>query len=275
MTASDATSPPVESPSADRAGRPISLDRLVEATARAEQGHFWFSGFHCFVRPFLARAAAGIDRPLILDCGSGTGANLAVLADFGRPLGFDLTWTGLQVAKTQGRPPVARADVTAIPFRSGSFDIVTSFDVLIHLEEADEARAVAEMFRVLRPGGAIVINVAAFNALKGRHSVLCGEVRRYTRARLRAVLERAGFRIVRMTYTNAALMPILLPLRALQRLVERGRDPGDGDFIALPGPLNAALARVLAFEAALVRRVNMPFGSSLLCLASKPADRWA
>jgi hypothetical protein len=67
------------------------MDRLLEATARAERDHFWFRGFRRFVEPLVARAAAprpGPGRagrdPDILDCGCGTGHNLVMLRRYGR-----------------------------------------------------------------------------------------------------------------------------------------------------------------------------------------------
>ncbi len=75
---------------------------------------------------------------------------------------------------------LARASVTAAPFPSESFDLVTSFDVLYSLDDADEHKAVSEMYRVVRAGGFAVINVAAMDMLRGDHSVLSHERRRYS-----------------------------------------------------------------------------------------------
>jgi SAM-dependent methyltransferase len=246
------------------------MDALLEATYRAEQRHFWFHGFRRFVRPLVARALAGVARPRILDCGCGTGANLVLLGEFGAAYGVDLNRVGLEFARREGRRRIARATVAALPIGDACVDLVTSFDVLYSLEDAVEAAAIAEMFRVLKPGGAAVINVAAMRVLHGTHSVLSQEVRRYDRPRLRVPLERAGFRIERLTYTNATLFPMMAAARLAQRLLGRA---GDGhltaDITVPPAPINAALAGLLAAEAALVRRVDMPFGSSLLCLARK------
>lgn len=247
------------------------MDRLLEETYRAEQRHFWFRGFRRFVRPLLANATAGLARPRLLDCGCGTGANLALLAEFGEPFGLDLTWRGLEFARQSGRRRLARASLTAVPFASASFDVVTSFDVLYCLPDPAEALAIAEMYRVLRPGGALVVNTAALELLRGDHSVLGGEVRRYTRDRLRWALERGGFSIVRITYTNAVLFPLVATVRALQRLRGLGSpDRTRGDFAVPPAPINALLAGALSIEARLLAKgVNMPVGSSLLCLARK------
>jgi SAM-dependent methyltransferase len=246
------------------------VDLLIEATHRAEASHFWFRGFRRFASVFLTEAAAAYPRPRILDCGCGTGINFQMLERFGRPFGFDLNRLALTFARRSGHTRIARASATDIPFGDASFDIVTSFDVLYTLPDAAEKAAVAEMHRVLRPGGTLVANVAALEILSGDHSVLAEEVRRYNRRRLRAVLETAGFRVRRLTYTNATLFPVMLAVRTLQRAV--GLAPPEKahrEISVPPAPLNALLSSLLALEARAIRRVNMPFGSSLLCLAVK------
>ena len=244
---------------------------MLEETYRAEQRHFWFRGFHRFVRPFVLDAVKGIERPRLLDCGCGTGNNLLFLRQFGDVAGVDLTWRGLELAHTRGLMRLAQSRVESLPFRSGAIDVVTSFDVLYCLEDGAERQAINEMHRVLRHGGAAVINVAALDMLKGDHSALVSEVRRYTTASLTAKLEPSGFRVERATYTNAVLFPLTAGARVLQRL--RGvRDDGGrrGDFYVPPAPVNALFSGALALEAGLVSAgINMPVGSSVLCLARK------
>lgn len=248
------------------------MDRLLAATARAERDHFWFRGFRRFIRPLLIEAAHGRSDNMLLDCGCGTGVNLEVLAEFGAAWGFDLTWSGLQTARARGMTRVARATVAAVPFPDATFDIVTSFDVLYCLDDPTERAAVAEMWRVLKPGGSAIVNVAAMPVLRGNHSILSGELRRYDRPRLRALLESGGFRVERMTYTNATLFPAMLAVRLAQRAVGFAPEERATTEIAVPvAPVNAALSMLLAAEAAVQRVTPLPFGSSLLCRATKPA----
>ena len=244
---------------------------MLQETYRVEQHHFWYRGFRRFIEPLLVRAAAGKVRPRILDCGSGTGSNLTFLEKYGVPFGVELTWRGLEFGHARGLKRLAQGTVASLPFASASIDVVVSFDVLYCLEDRAEEDAISEMFRVLRPGGAIVVNVAALDMLKGDHSVLVSEVRRYTRSRLRSKLQRVGFRIERMTYTNAALFPITASVRALQRLRGVKPDGGDrGDFYVPPAPVNSLFSGALAVESKLIAAgIDMPLGSSLLCLARK------
>jgi ubiquinone/menaquinone biosynthesis C-methylase UbiE len=248
------------------------VEHLLRATAQAEARHFWFRGFRAFVTPLIRQATSGQPDARILDCGCGTGANLALLSRFGRACGFDLSEAGLRIGREGGRTRLARASVTAVPFPDATFDLVTSFDVLYSLQTPDELTAVAEMYRLIRPGGYALVNVAALELLRGDHSVLSREVRRYSRPALQALLTRAGFTIERITYTNATLFAPMALLRAAQRM--RGlssESEAQTDISVPPAPINAVLSGLLLLESVWLRRFNAPFGSSLLCLARKPA----
>ena len=248
------------------------VEHLLRATAKAETRHFWFRGFRAFVTPLLKDAAAGRPHARLLDCGCGTGANVALLDTFGRAYGFDLTDIGPRIGRDAGRTRLARASVTAAPFPTAAFDIVTSFDVLYSLEDADERAAIAEMYRLLKPGGFAIVNVAAMHVLRGDHSVLSHEIRRYSRDDLRARLERAGFVIERLTYTNAMLFPPLAIARLIQRRRGlRSESEAGAEISVPPEPLNAIMTAVMRLEALWLRWFDAPFGSSLLCLARKPA----
>jgi SAM-dependent methyltransferase len=250
------------------------MDDLLRATANAEANHFWFRGFRAFVTPLLRSAAArsGPGLARLLDCGCGTGANLALLNQFGRAYGFDLSPVGVAIGRAAGRRLLARASVAAAPFPAAAFEVVTSFDVLYALDDEAERAAIAEMYRMLKPGGFAVINVAALESLRGDHSVLSHEVRRYSRESLRARLAAAGFQIERLTYTNFVLYPPMRIARALQRARGLRSESEAQDEIRVPAaPINGVLTLVLLLESLWIRWFNAPTGSSLLCLARKPA----
>jgi len=191
-----------------------------------------------------------------------------MLRQYGRAVGIDLTWTGLAYAHGRGEEAIAQATATCLPFADGCFEVVTSFDVIYALKDDAEAAALREMLRVLRPGGYLVLNVAAMDLLRGNHSVLANEVRRYSRATLTDKLTRAGFKVRRMSYTNATILPVVAAVRLLQRV--SGHEESHQEISIPPAPVNAALTAALRVEAALMRVVNMPFGSSLIALAQKP-----
>jgi SAM-dependent methyltransferase len=248
------------------------MDALLERTFEAEQRHFWFRGFKRFVGPLIEEATAGRPNLRLLDAGCGTGANLPFLQQYGTAFGLELFWRGIQLGNRHGLPRLMQGSVTHLPVPDESIDVVLSFDVLYCLETAAEQAAIDEMFRVLKRGGFVVINVAALEMLKGDHSALGGEVRRYTKRDLGDKLRRVGFEVKRLTYTNASLFPITATVRALQRLRGiKSDDNNKGDFYVPPAAINAMLSGVLTFESKLVAAgIDMPIGSSLLCLAQKP-----
>lgn len=243
------------------------MEHALELTSRAEATHFWFRGFRKFITPVLDRIAGGRGNLRLLDCGCGNGWNLALLRRHGEVFGFDLTAGALTRARASGRPLV-RADVRHIPFRDAMFDVATSFDVLQSIE--DDRRAVGEMARVLRPGGRLVLTVAALEALRGDHSEVWREVRRYTPASARALVAAAGLRVERVSFLFASLFPVLLAVRTSQRLLRPYRPASvDSDIRVPAAPVNAVLTWLVSGEAALARRLPLPIGSSLLVVARK------
>jgi SAM-dependent methyltransferase len=224
------------------------------------------------MKPAIARALDGVSGARILDCGCGTGSNLEMLGPYGRAVGFDLTAIGVRFARGHGHD-VAQASIDAIPFQSGTFDLVTSFDVFQCLPEPVEHAAIREIARVLKPGGWVLLHVAALEILHGRHSVLSEEVRRYTPSRLRAIVEHGGFQIERLTFDHMSLLPMMLPVRVWHRMTAEGGkvEAGEGEITVPVAPVNAALTALVSLEALALRAVNMPIGSSLMCLARKGA----
>ena len=156
----------------------------------------------------------------------------------------------------------ARGGLLALPFPPGAFDVVTSFDVIYHDWVSDDRAAVGEMARVLRPGGVLLVRVPALEALRGAHDAEVLTRRRYTRGELALLLESCGLAVVRSTYCNSLLLPLLFARRTLDRLL--GREGSDVGF--LPAPLEWLFRRVLGVEAAFVRRgFSFPLGASVWC----------
>ena len=244
--------------------KPAEYRRMYEA----EEAQWWYAGQREIASALLGPAlGAEAPRPRrLLDAGCGTGFNLLALGRLGRATGIDLAPEAIAFCRERGVRAV-RASLLALPFPDAAFDAVTSFDVVYHAWVTDDRAAVAEMARVVRPGGLLLVRVPALQVLWGAHDTEVQSRHRYTRAELRALLEGCSLRVERATYCNSFLFPLLLVRRALDRLL--GREGSDVSF--LPPPLEWAFARALIAEAALVRAgISFPIGASVVALARRP-----
>lgn len=231
-----------------------------------EERMWWYRGVHANVLAAFERHGAALAGPG-LDAGCGTGGLLRRLAAAaaGRTLiGIDVDAGACALARAKAGVPVAQASTAVLPFCDASLAVVFSVDVLCH-EAVPEAEALAEIRRCLVPGGVLVMNLPAYEWMKSAHDARVRNARRYTRAGARLLLERAGFRILRATYWNT----LLFPLMAMRRLVLR-RVEGESDVQAFPGVVDRAFGALLACERRwLGLGLDLPFGGSLLTVAAK------
>ena len=172
---------------------------------------------------------------------------------------------GLRFGREAGRTRLVRASVTAAPFQTGAFDLVTSFDVLYHAWVTDDRAAVSELARVLARGGLLLVRVPALAMLWGAHDDAVLSRHRYTRGEIAALLRGAGLEVLEQTYANTLLFPVLALRRTLDRLT--GRHGSDVAF--LPAPMESAFLGLLRAEAWIVRRVRLPIGASVIALGRK------
>lgn len=139
-------------------------------------------------------------------------------------------------------------------------------DVIYH-QWADDRAALAEMARVLKPGGLLLINVPAFEHLSGAHDRAVLGARRYTKPKLAGLMEAAGLETVHQTYWNTWLLPAMFGRRMLADL-ERGAEGGT-DLALPPDWLNRLIGRITAAEAMLGLRLSLPLGGSLFAAAAR------
>jgi SAM-dependent methyltransferase len=249
--------------------KPAEYRRMFEA----EEAQWWYVGQRAIAGALLSPVAASLETAgrasRILDAGCGTGGNLLHLERLGRAVGIDLAPEAADRWPTRG-VRAARASLLALPFPDHVFDLVTCFDVIYHQWVPEDGAAVEEMARVLRPEGWLLVRVPALEILRGAHDDAVATRHRYTRRGLVALLESRGLTVVRSTYANSFLSPLLLARRILDRVL--GREGSDVAF--LPGPLERLFKRLLVAEAALVRRgISLPAGASVLALARRPGGQ--
>jgi SAM-dependent methyltransferase len=233
----------------------------------AEETQWWYAGMRAISLSLLAAEwrDGEADKRRILDAGCGTGNNLSHFRRFGHTVGVDLSDEALRFCRSRG-VAAARASLLSLPFPDASFDAVTSFDVLYHRWVEDDRVAVREIVRVLKPGGLFLVRVPALKMLWGAHDEAVHSRHRYTRGEVRRLLEGEGLEVVRLTYANSLLFPVIATRRTLDRLLHRhGSDVG-----FLPPPLEWTFRNLLGIEARLVRHLALPVGASVFALARKP-----
>jgi SAM-dependent methyltransferase len=180
--------------------------------AQAEKEFWWYRGMREILFRLLDPIASVRRFERVLEAGCGTGHISRLLAErFGWTMfPLDLSAQGLKYARELGVTRLTLGDIVALPFRDAAFDALLSLDVIVHLERGREHVALSEFARVLKPGGLLLIRTSALDLLRSRHSEFAQERQRFTRARLVAAVERAGFRVERVTYLNSLLLPVAL-----------------------------------------------------------------
>jgi len=243
----------------------MSPDAYIEM-ARVQETHWWFAAR----RDILRAQIRALDLPPdadILEVGSGTGANLDLLAAFGKVVALEMTAEAILLAQQrchdiagrvrmqQGRCP---QDLAALDRR---FDLICLFDVLEHIDEDEQS--LAALAGLLKPGGKLLVTVPAYSWMWGPHDVHLHHKRRYSRKSLTASCVRSGLAVSRVSHFNA----LLFPLAVMGRMWEKWMNRTTAATQTPPAPLNTMLRKVFASERHLLRRMRLPFGLSLLLLA--------
>ena len=240
----------------------------IDAMRSVEDDLWWYRGLRRHVVNSIEPPHSAFQ---LLDAGCGTGGMLSyVRARFPEAAltGMDFSKRALELTGQRNlRAELVQGSTDQLPFDDARFDVVLSIDVIV-LHGIDDQKAVREMHRVLRPGGQLIMNLAAFDFLRGSHDAATNMARRYTRHRLARLLENAGFSSDRMSYWNMSLMPAVAAVRWMSRRKAQQSDV-QSDLKPVWPPLNAALAGVAHTELAISRHVPLPFGTSLFAVARK------
>ena len=180
---------------------------------------------------------------------------------------MDVSNTALGYCHGRGLDSVTLGDASALPYQDERFDLVTSIDVLEHVD--DDVSALRETYRVCRKGGMLIATVPAFNFLWSRRDEQLHHKRRYYLEQFRSRVSSAGFKVIRATYIN---FPLLVPLYLLVKVGHLlRRNPSLGmDYVLVPPVVNGVLGWVVRVEARWLSRFDLPVGTSICCVAVKP-----
>lgn len=229
---------------------------------------WWYRGLRALVLQELTRALRqlSLSGP-VLDAGCGTGGMLVRLAPaltHQHPaLGLEYDPFAAALAREKAGRPVAAGSVNEMPVADGSLAAYVSLDVLCHGAVTPES-ALKEARRCLKPGAIALFNLPAYGWLLSAHDRRVQNVRRFTRGQARALVAGHGFKVLKATYWNTLLFPLML----LHRLTER--DDAQSDVRDFPRWLDALFSTALAVErTAIGAGLRLPFGGSLLIVAAR------
>lgn len=241
----------------------VRPDLVVGSPSIEQPDYWWYRARSDLLRLVMEPHVGRPDR--VLDVGSADGPSVGWLRGHGHRVAMDLDPRGLAPGDVCG-------SALALPFASASFDVVAAFDVVEHC--APEADALAEVARVLAPGGRLLMSVPAYTWAWTSFDDLNHHHRRYTRRRASAAVAAAGLEVVRSTYAFTGTFPFFAADRLRTRLLERRRPAAPADGLPPLPPVSPLVERVLLGATRLDRRLlpgrDLPVGSSVLVVARKP-----
>ena len=241
-------------------------DYTYEILYESEEEHWWLASRRRMVVDWVMHRYPGRHDLRILDVGCGTGMMLVEMARLGQAQGIDASDEALGFCHQRGLTAVQKGNVLQLPFADGSFDVLTGVDILEHID--DDVAALREWRRVLKPGGRLFLFVPAHRWLWSLQDEISGHRRRYTAPVLKRAVEEAGLVVERQSYVSTYLFLVIIVGRIWLKALRRFREVRTENTLH-PSWSNGMLRRVFSAEIPLLRRVNFPFGASLLCVAQK------
>jgi ubiquinone/menaquinone biosynthesis C-methylase UbiE len=239
-----------------------------------EDRHWWFASRTRALLAILNKWMPG-HALRVLDVGCGAGNMIHHLSRYGKVVGIDNNPVPLRIAHERGYD-ARLAHAEDMPFDDESFELVTALDVIEHCD--DDMQILRECFRVCTTQGFVIVTVPAFQWLWSNNDVINDHKRRYSTSELHAKLAEVGFVVKRMTHNNFFIFPMAAALIIARRgskqepeLTTPGTDEDAYQVEMEPAPpaVNAILTGVGCLEAAILRFVNLPLGTSIICIACK------
>ena len=241
-----------------------------DTMARLEDGYWWYVGLRRMVLRNIQAALRPESSPRILDAACGTGGGMMSLSKAfpeSMLVGVDISPAAVGYSARRNAGHIVRGSVHCLPFGNETFDALLLID-LLYIKGVHDAVALREAYRVLRSGGVLVVNVPAFECLRGAHDVAVHTRHRYRRHELQELLTKQGFTVNKLLYWDVFFLPVVLVFR---RLLRGGRGAGQArsDLKPLPGSLNWLLTKLIILDTWVCEALRAPFGTSVFSVAFK------
>ncbi len=232
-----------------------------------DNSHWWFLGMTAIMISSLDRFYAGRTDLCVLDAGCGTCWFSKALTKYGSVTALDIEPSLSSVCKQKGIENFLVGDVQNIPLSDAMFDVIVCSEVLYHQFIKDDAGVMKEFWRLLKPGGRVLVKVPAHMYLWGPHDEVNLTRHRYKKGEVKALFANNGFTVEFLTYANFFLFPIIFIKRMLDHVVPPTENASDVQRV--PAFLNGLLYIVLKLEATLLSKILLPYGSSIICVGKK------
>lgn len=246
-------------------------DPIYDLTFQLEETYWWYVGRRRIILDAVHSALntrSTNSPPRILEYGCGTGITLASLSPTAEVFGMDASPIALSYCRQRGITNLHLVDpqqpIDPVNPFGDPYDVVLLLDVLEHI--ADEVSILETIRCWLKPGGTLIATVPAYSFLWSGEDTVSNHLRRYTRSRLREVLQKAGLPIRRTTYFNGFLFPLQAGIIFWNRFF-RPSAIMESNLRPLAKPMNSLLTSILSSERVLLKLCNLPFGGSILCVA--------
>lgn len=232
--------------------------------------HWWFIARRRIVFSMIDRFLPGREQLKILDVGCGTGSTLKELEKFGYAIGVDISEEAVKFCKLRGCVNVYKVEEKKrLFFEDDTFDLITALDMIEHID--DDCAALAEYYRIIKKGGILLVTVPAYDFLWGPHDEVNDHKRRYIAKELRNKVEKTGFTVKKMTYFDTFLFLFFVLVRTghrVNKMVNSGYKARSDLKMRRPW-INYLLKIIFSLEDPLLKKLNFPYGASLLCVAEK------
>jgi SAM-dependent methyltransferase len=242
---------------------------LYDNIYQVEETHWWYMARRDIIFDWVKRMLSNYKTPRVLDIGCGTGFNIRHLRQIGYQQvdGLDISLDALAYCKSRQLNSLLFASAENLPIQPFAYDVILGLDIVEHIE--NDRQVLSEMFRALKPDGALIVFVPAYQFLWSFQDEISHHQRRYQANDLKQKVTQAGFEVKKISYVNSFLFPVIWLGRNILRAFPNFFKISSESQMN-PTCMNQFLYYIFKAEMPLLHWMNFPFGVSILCICTKP-----